>query len=142
MKNSFNILIIDLILISTFFSCSQKRETFQNENESNVNFQKINVCEETVNTAEIDYKLHRPYVLKDSISENFLSVDFKFISACCMAFEADYEIKEDILFLTFKQSNDVVCSCYCWYNYHVEITNIEGEFKNYKMNGYNRLYFE
>ena len=95
----------------------------------NISLYLIGDCEDALDDSTHEH--YTAYIDNEIITDSSITVDFKFISVCCMEFLGDYFIQNDTLFFEYEQVNDEMCACLCWYRFKLKIENIKTKFDKY-----------
>lgn len=74
------------------------------------------------------------YMDTQTVSSTSKIIDFKYKEACCQEYLGDYQINNDTLTFELENVNDAVCSCICWYRYRLDLTNIQENYSEIKIN--------
>jgi hypothetical protein len=112
-----------IVLVILTCSCEKKQNSVKD-----YNFICYDKCENTVGGVSMDtikkYGIKRnlqPFDIKQTESKDTISVNFKFISNCCLNYLGDVLVSGDTVNLTYKDNTFSPCDCQCIYNYEFRL---------------------
>jgi hypothetical protein len=119
-----------LIFIFSFYlliSCNSSKE--RNVKIEKISFNRVGKCEDALmDVGNGSYKRDSTYVLSQKVFKDSVNVIFRFIDACCQEFKGTYSVKQDSAYFLYEPSNDIMCSCLCWYKYQLNIKSTNTNF--------------